>query len=56
MVLLSATLLPIGACRRSSISHLYQARYWYAVQQVCLYIHDPQESHLRTTKWILRYL
>jgi hypothetical protein len=28
----------------------------YAVQQVCLYMHDPRESHLAAMKRILRYL
>jgi hypothetical protein len=28
----------------------------YAVQQVCLHIHDPRESHLTAMKHILRYL
>jgi hypothetical protein len=28
----------------------------YAVQQVCLHIHDPREPHLTATKRILRYL
>uniref|UniRef100_A0A8R7UV17 Reverse transcriptase Ty1/copia-type domain-containing protein n=1 Tax=Triticum urartu TaxID=4572 RepID=A0A8R7UV17_TRIUA len=28
----------------------------YAVQQVCLYMHDPQEPHLNAVKRILRYL
>jgi hypothetical protein len=28
----------------------------YMVQQVCLYMHDPQETHLTVVKWILRYL
>ena len=28
----------------------------YAVQQVCLYMHDPRESHLAALKRILRYI
>jgi hypothetical protein len=28
----------------------------YAVQQICLYMHDPREPHLAALKWILRYL
>jgi hypothetical protein len=28
----------------------------YAVQQVCLHMHDPWESHLTAMKRILRYL
>ena len=28
----------------------------YAVQQVCLHIHDPRESHLTTLKRLLRYV
>ncbi|GJS16754.1 ribonuclease H-like domain-containing protein [Tanacetum coccineum] len=28
----------------------------YAVQQVCLFMHDPQEPHFFTLKWILRYV
>jgi hypothetical protein len=28
----------------------------YAVQQVCLHMHDPHESHLTAVKCILRYL
>jgi hypothetical protein len=28
----------------------------YAVQQVCLYMHDPREPHLLAVKRILRYL
>ncbi|GKD43880.1 ribonuclease H-like domain-containing protein, partial [Tanacetum coccineum] len=28
----------------------------YAVQQVCLYMHDPQEPHFSTLKQILRYV
>jgi hypothetical protein len=28
----------------------------YAIQPVCLYMHDPPEPHLTAMKWILRYL
>jgi hypothetical protein len=28
----------------------------YAVQQICLHMHDPRESHLTAMKGILRYL
>ena len=28
----------------------------YAVQQVCLYMHDPRESHLAALKRLLRYV
>jgi hypothetical protein len=28
----------------------------YAVQQVCLFMHDPREPHLAFTKHILRYV
>ncbi|GJV58267.1 ribonuclease H-like domain-containing protein [Tanacetum coccineum] len=28
----------------------------YAIQQVCLYMHDPREPHLSALKWILRYV
>lgn len=28
----------------------------YAVQQVCLHMHDPRESHLTALKRILRYI
>jgi hypothetical protein len=28
----------------------------YAVQQVCLHMHDPRESHLTAMKCTLRYL
>jgi hypothetical protein len=28
----------------------------YAVQQICLYMHDPREPHLSALKRILRYL
>ena len=28
----------------------------YAVQQVCLYMHDPREAHLVAAKRIFRYL
>jgi hypothetical protein len=28
----------------------------YAVQQVCLHMHDPREPHLTAAKRILRYL
>lgn len=28
----------------------------YAVQQICLYMHDPREPHLLALKRILRYL
>ena len=28
----------------------------YAVQQICLHMHDPREPHLAALKWILRYL
>ncbi|GKC90852.1 ribonuclease H-like domain-containing protein, partial [Tanacetum coccineum] len=27
----------------------------YAIQQVCLYMHDPLEPHFSALKWILRY-
>ncbi|GJZ44895.1 ribonuclease H-like domain-containing protein [Tanacetum coccineum] len=29
---------------------------FYAVQQVCLYMHDLREPHFNTLKWILRYI
>ena len=28
----------------------------YAIQQICLYMHDPREPHLAALKRILRYL
>ena len=28
----------------------------YVVQQICLFMHDPQESHLAALKRILRYV
>ena len=28
----------------------------YAVQQICLHMHDPREPHLTALKWILCYL
>ena len=28
----------------------------YAVQQICLHMHDPQESHLAALKRLLRYV
>lgn len=28
----------------------------YAVQHVCLHMHDPREPHLTALKWILRYI
>ncbi|GKC03195.1 ribonuclease H-like domain-containing protein [Tanacetum coccineum] len=28
----------------------------YAVHQICLYMHDPQEPYLSALKWILRYV
>jgi len=28
----------------------------YAVQQVCIHMHDPRELHLAALKWILRYI
>nr|GEZ58154.1 ribonuclease H-like domain-containing protein [Tanacetum cinerariifolium] len=28
----------------------------YAVQQLCLYMHDPREPHLKAIKCVLRYL
>lgn len=28
----------------------------YAIQQVCLYMHDPREPHLTLVKWILCYV
>jgi hypothetical protein len=28
----------------------------YAVQQICLHIHDPRESHLAALKRLLRYV
>lgn len=28
----------------------------YAVQQVCLFMHDPRESHLNALKCVLRYV
>ncbi|GJU14301.1 ribonuclease H-like domain-containing protein [Tanacetum coccineum] len=28
----------------------------YAVQQICLYMHDPREPHLAALKRILRYV
>jgi hypothetical protein len=28
----------------------------YAVQQICLYMHDPRESHMQLVKRILRYI
>jgi hypothetical protein len=29
---------------------------WYVVQQVCLFMHDPRESHFQLIKRILRYV
>ncbi|GKE67810.1 ribonuclease H-like domain-containing protein, partial [Tanacetum coccineum] len=29
---------------------------YYAVQHVCLYMHDPREPHFSTLKWILMYV
>ena len=28
----------------------------YVVQQVCLHMHAPRETHFAAMKWILRYL
>jgi hypothetical protein len=28
----------------------------YVVQQICLHMHDPRESHLATLKRLLRYV
>jgi hypothetical protein len=52
MVLLSLISI-VGAlqyltCTRSDIA--------YAVQQVCLFMHDPREPHLGATKRILEYI
>jgi hypothetical protein len=42
-----------GALEYQTFSHLDIA---YAVQQICLHMHDPQESHLTAMKHTLRYL
>ncbi|GJY29153.1 ribonuclease H-like domain-containing protein [Tanacetum coccineum] len=43
-------------CNPSSIQYLTFTRIdiSYAVQQICLYVHDPQEPHLSALKRILR--
>ncbi|GKG48830.1 ribonuclease H-like domain-containing protein, partial [Tanacetum coccineum] len=28
----------------------------YAVQQVCLFMHDPREPHFAALKWVLHYV
>jgi hypothetical protein len=43
----------VGALQYLSFSRTDVA---YAVQQVCLYMHDPREPHLNTVKRILWYL
>ncbi|XP_071696767.1 uncharacterized mitochondrial protein AtMg00810-like [Rutidosis leptorrhynchoides] len=29
---------------------------FYAVQQICLFMHDPREQHMHALKWIIRYI
>jgi hypothetical protein len=42
-----------GALQYLTFTHLDIT---YAVQQICLHMHDPQESHLTAMKRTLRYL
>jgi hypothetical protein len=42
-----------GALQYLTLTRLNLA---YAVQQVCLSMHDPREPHLAQIKWILRYV
>lgn len=43
----------VGALQYLTLTHPYLA---YAVQQACLYMHDPRELHLALIKCILRYV
>jgi hypothetical protein len=43
----------VGALQYAILTHPDIA---YAVQQVCLHMHDPRDSHLLLIKIILRYL
>jgi hypothetical protein len=40
----------------SPVPHFTRPHISYAIQQVCLHMHDPCEPHLTTAKHILRYL
>nr|GEV15976.1 ribonuclease H-like domain-containing protein [Tanacetum cinerariifolium] len=44
------------SCRFSPVSYFTRPDIPYAVQQVCLYMHDPREPHLCALKRILRYV
>ncbi|GJW88730.1 ribonuclease H-like domain-containing protein [Tanacetum coccineum] len=47
---------PLPGCT-SVTSHLHPSPILsYAVQQLCLYMHDPREPHLNVMKRVLRYL
>nr|GEZ04521.1 hypothetical protein [Tanacetum cinerariifolium] len=50
---LTLYLIPIGALQYLTFTRPYLS---YAVQQVCLYMHDPQEPYHLALKLILRYV
>ena len=43
----------VGALQYLTLTRLDLA---YAVQQVCLFMHDPREAHLALVKQVLRYV
>ena len=43
-----------GRC--TSVPHLHRLDISYAVQQICLHMHDPREPHLAALKRTLHYL
>ncbi|GKC99497.1 ribonuclease H-like domain-containing protein, partial [Tanacetum coccineum] len=47
-------LLYIASLADHFSTHLYPADLSYAVQQLCLYMHDPREPHLNAMKRVLR--
>jgi hypothetical protein len=49
----SAYWILAGALQYLTLTHLDLA---YAVQQVCLFMHHPRESHLAFLKCIMRYV
>ena len=45
------------SCWRSPVLDVHMSGYLlYAMQQVCLHMHDPREPHLAALKMILRYV
>nr|GEZ48754.1 ribonuclease H-like domain-containing protein [Tanacetum cinerariifolium] len=54
--LVSYNYISCNKAKSSRICHACHLDISYAIQQVCLYMHDPREPHLEALKRILRYV